>query len=528
MPPANAAGSRLPASALGEAVSRPPLCVVLTHPIQCLEISHNGRNCVSCLVEVARQSSPRTRLRQTCASKARGKLAKIAIIGAGGYVFPLRLVGDVLSHPELQDCTLSLMDIDPGRLERTDGAARALVASHGLPTRIEATTDQRRALEGADYVIVTFQIGGLEAYRLDVEIPRRYGVDQTVGDTLGPGGVFRFLRSAPVFRDIVADLNELSPQALLLNYVNPMSMICWYLDRLGCNAVGLCHSIQETSRLMARQVGVPYGEVQFLAAGINHNAWFLRFQRGQHDLYPELRRIMALRHVPQSDGQLPAVAPDPEGNLYDGRMERLRTEMMEAFGYFHTESSHHSSEYVPYFRKNAALVADYLPERWDYYERCSAHDDAGWTDSLLAELTTELVPSHEYGATVIRAMESGSSSLIYGNVPNRGVITNLSEGCCVEAPCLIDGTGIHPIAVGALPPQCAALNRAMINVQELAVEAALSRNREHVYHAIMLDPLTAAVLTLPQIRAMVDELFAAEEAWLPDFSGAAMDSGARV
>ena len=238
-------------------------------------------------------------------------MAKVAIIGAGGYVFPLRLIGDILSHPELQDCTLSLMDVDPGRLGRTADAARTLVASHKLPTCVEATTEQRRALDGADYVIVTFQIGGLEAYRLDVEIPRRYGVDQTVGDTLGPGGVFRFLRSAPVFRDIAADLRELSPQALLLNYVNPMSMICWYLDRLGCNAVGLCHSIQETSRLMARQIGVPYDEVQFLAAGINHNAWFLRFQRDQQDLYPELRRVMRQRHIPQSDGKLSEIGPDP-------------------------------------------------------------------------------------------------------------------------------------------------------------------------------------------------------------------------
>jgi alpha-galactosidase len=447
-------------------------------------------------------------------------MAKIAIIGAGGYVFPLRLIGDILSHPELQESTLSLMDIDPGRLERTASAARTLVASHQLPTLIESTTEQRQALDGADYVIVTFQIGGLEAYRLDVEIPRRYGVDQTVGDTLGPGGVFRFLRSAPVFRDIAADLQELAPHALLLNYVNPMAMICWYLDRLGCNAVGLCHSIQETSRLMARQIGVPYEEVQYLAAGINHNAWFLRFQRDQQDLYPELRRVMRLRHIPQSNGEHADIEPDPEADLYDGRTERVRTEMMEAFGYFHTESSHHSSEYVPYFRKNAALVTEYLPERWDYYTICSSHDDAGWTDRLLTELTSELTPSLEYGAMVIQAMESGRSNLIYGNVPNRGVITNLPEGCCVEAPCLIDGIGLHPFAVGALPPQCAALNRAMINVQELAVEAALTGNREHVYHAIMLDPLTSAVLTLPQIQAMVDDLFAAEAAWLPNFSPA--------
>jgi alpha-galactosidase len=323
-------------------------------------------------------------------------------------------------------------------------------------------------------------------------------------------------------REIVADLRELAPDALLINYANPMSMLCWYLDRLGQKTVGLCHSIQAGSRLLARQVGVPYDEVQFLAAGINHCAWFLRFQHGQRDLYPEIRRVMDLRYGADDGGQRADIGPDPEATLYEGRMERVRTEMMAAFGYFHTESSHHSSEYVPYFRKNAALVAEYLPERWDYYELCASHDDTGHTESLLAELTSELRPSHEYGATLIRALETSEPSVIYGNVPNRGVITNLPEGCCVEVPCHVDSTGVCPFAVGALPPQCAALNRAMINVQELAVEAAFSGNREHVYHTVILDPLTAAVLTLPQIRAMVDELFAAEAAWLPDFSLAAV------
>jgi alpha-galactosidase len=447
-------------------------------------------------------------------------VAKIAIIGAGGYVFPLRLIGDILSHPELRDSTLALMDIDAGRLETTASAARALVANHGFPTRVEATTDRRRALEGADYVIVTFQIGGLDAYRLDVEIPRRYGIDQTVGDTLGPGGVFRFLRTAPVMREIAADLRELAPGALVINYANPMAMLCWYLDRLGQKTVGLCHSIQAGSRFLARQAGVAYEEAQFLAAGINHCAWFLRFQRGQQDLYPEIRRAMELRYGAESRRQPASIGPDPEATLYEGRVERVRTEMMQAFGYFHTESSHHSSEYVPYFRKNAALVSEYLPERWDYYELCSSHDDTGHADSLVSELTSDLKPSQEYGATLIRALETGEPAIIYGNVPNQGAISNLLEGCCIEVPCHVDSTGVHAFAVGALPPPCAGVIRAMINVQELAVEAALTGNREHVYHAVMLDPLTAAVLTLPQIREMVDELFAAEAQWLPDFAQA--------
>jgi alpha-galactosidase len=211
-------------------------------------------------------------------------MTKIAIIGAGGYVFPLRLIGDVLSFPELRDIELSLMDIDLDRAERTAGAARDLVAHHGFPTRIETTTDRRHALDGADYVVVTFQVGGLDAYRLDVEIPRRYGLDQTVGDTRGPGGVFRFLRSAPVYRGIAADMRELCPGALLINYANPMAMSCWFLERLGVTVVGLCHSVQNTSRMLARQLDVPYDEVNYLVAGINHQAWFLRFRQGDEDL----------------------------------------------------------------------------------------------------------------------------------------------------------------------------------------------------------------------------------------------------
>jgi alpha-galactosidase len=227
-------------------------------------------------------------------------MTKIAIIGAGGYVFPLRLVGDLLSFSELRDATIALMDIDADRLERTASAARELVNHHRYPTRIEATTDRRRALDGATHVVVTFQVGGLDAYRLDVEIPRRYGLDQTVGDTLGPGDVFRFLRSAPVYRSLAVDMAELCPEALLINYANPMAMSCWYLDRLGITTVGLCHSVQNTSRMLARQLGVPYDEVDFLVAGINHQAWFLRFQRGDDDLYPRLREVMTRRHLEQT------------------------------------------------------------------------------------------------------------------------------------------------------------------------------------------------------------------------------------
>ena len=450
-------------------------------------------------------------------------MAKIAIIGAGGYVFPLRLVGDLLSFPELRDITLSLMDVDPGRAERTAVAARALVAHHGFPTRIETTTDRRQALAGAKYVIVTFQVGGIEAYRLDVTIPRRYGLDQTVGDTLGPGGVFRFLRSAPAYQAIAADMSELCPDALLINYANPMAMNCWLLNRLGVNTVGLCHSVQGTSRMLARHLDVPYGEVRFLAAGINHQAWFTEFRRGDEDLYPRLREVMKQRHLPRRDAS--GLAADRGehsdasrgASVYEGGIERVRTEIMAAFGYFHTESSHHASEYLPYFRKNPELVDDFIRRRWDYYEICAAHDESGRTNKLLDTLKAELTPSVEYGALIVASMETGQPRVIYGNVDNRNLIPNLPANCCVEVPCLVDANGIQPTTVDPLPPQCAAVNRTNINVQGLAVDAVLSENREHVYHAVMLDPLTGAILTLEQIRAMVDELIEAENEWLPEF-----------
>jgi alpha-galactosidase len=459
-------------------------------------------------------------------------MTQIAIIGAGGYVFPLRLVGDLLSFPELRGATLSLMDIDATRLARTANATRDLVAHHGLPTQVEETTDRRRALDGADYVIVTFQVGGLDAYRLDLEIPRRYGIDQTVGDTLGPGGVFRFLRSAAVFKELAADMAELCPGALLINYANPMAMSCWYLDRLGVRTVGLCHSVQNTSRMLARQIDVSYDEISYLAAGINHQSWFLRFQRGDEDLYPRLREVLFARHLEriEENGLARDRGEHSEAeradSIYEGTNEQVRTAMMAAFGYFVTESSHHGSEYVPYFRKNAATIASFIPQRWDYYQICLTHDEGSRTDDLLARLKTALAPSLEYGASIVNAIETGQSSVIYGNVPNRGLIANLPQGCCVEVPCLVDRNGIQPTAIGALPPQCAAVNRTNANVQELAVEAALTGDREHVYHAVMLDPLTGAILTLEQIRAMVDDMLTAEAAWLPQFKP--VDTASRV
>ena len=448
-------------------------------------------------------------------------MIKIAIIGAGGYVFPLRLIGDVLSFPELRDCTISLMDIYLDRAERTASAARELIDHHRFSTQVEATDDRRAALDGADFVIITFYIGDDETRRLDKEIPLKYGIDQTVGDTIGPGGVFSFMRAAPVYESIVEDIGELCPDAQVINYANPMAMNCWFMSELGVTPVGLCHSVQNTSHMLAEQLDVPYDEIQFLVAGINHQAWFLELRRGSEDLYPRLKQVMGDRFGQAH--RLGSVAQDSGDHslqqgatTYEGAQERVRTSIMEAFGYFHTESSHHASEYMPYFRKNPELVKKYIPVRWPRPH--SERDVEGRTRELLAQFKERLQASSEYGSYIMHSMVTGQPRVIYGNVPNHGLIPNLPDRCTVEVPCLVDANGVQPTAPGPLPPQCAAVNRTNVNVQELAVQAALTGNREHIYHAVALDPLTSALLTLEQIRRMVDEMIDAEREWLPDLA----------
>ena len=447
---------------------------------------------------------------------------KITIIGAGGYVFPFRLIGDLLSFPALRSAELCLMDINPDKLAPVAEATRKLVAHHGFDTEVVETTDRRAALTDADFVIITFQVGGVESYRWDVEIPRRYGVDQTVGDTVGPGGVFRFLRSVPAYQAIAADALEVCPEAVFINYANPMAMATGYLNALGLKTVGLCHSVQGTTRMLARTLGVPYEEVSYVCAGINHQAWVLSFRRGGEDLYPRLREVMTERHVVgRAAADLRGDAGDHSeaaiaASTYEGGNEQVRTTLMNHFGYFETESSHHASEYLPYFRKDPELVEAYLPERWDYYEICASHDDQGDIDTQLARLSADLQPSVEYGAGIVNAVVSGTPTVIYGNVPNStGLITNLPPEACVEVPCLVDHNGVQPTAVGALPLQLAALNRTNIGVQTLAVQAALTGDRENVYHAVAVDPLTAAICTLEQARSMTDELFEAHGSLLP-------------
>jgi alpha-galactosidase len=438
-------------------------------------------------------------------------MPKITFIGAGSLVFTRNLTNDILLTPALSDSTIVLMDIDAQRLEQSRQIVQSTIDRRGVKATVSATLDRREAIEDSDYVVTTFQQGGLDAYQLDIEIPQQYGIEQCVGDTLGPGGVFRALRTIPVLIDICSEIDQYAPEALLLNYVNPMAANCWAVAAgSGLPHVGLCHSVQGTSELLADWIKVPYEEVIFFCAGINHQAFFLEFRNKEEDLYP---KIFAAVEEPAIYGQEP-----------------VRIDLLKHFGYFVTESSGHASEYVPYFRKTAKMVNNELVPRFTdpvnnwfefgrtggYLRHC--HDrvqkfQQEYQSILQDELTSER--THEYGARIIAAIETDRAITINGNVPNDDLIDNLPASCCVEVPCLVDGNGIQPIKIGPLPPQLAALNRTNINVQELIVEAALTGSKDAVYHAVMLDPLTAAVCTLPQIHELVDQMLAAEAQWLP-------------
>jgi alpha-galactosidase len=460
---------------------------------------------------------------------------KIVIVGAGGYVFPLRLSVDILSFPELQATQLVLYDIQAESLKRV----KRIVGDNKLPAKVTMTTNRRAALKGADYVIVAFQVGGVAAYKFDVEIPRKYGLDQCVGDTLGPGGVFRGLRSIGALRGIAQDMRELCPDALMLQYANPMAMNCWATSSLGVKTVGLCHSVQGTSKMLVQRAGFEYEDVSFKVGGINHQAWFTKFAHADGtDIYPKIRETMLSQNPsPLETAAAPTTKPakhvqtgaehSADDDVY--HYERVRTEIMRTFGFFHTESSHHGSEYTPWFRKNAKTVKAYIKTRWDYYVISSGRDTPEQQRELENMINGGLRRSEEYGSLIIHSMETDQKRVIYGNVPNDGMpgakganaISNLPANACVEVACLVDRNGIQPTLHGALPPQCAAINRTNINVQELAVLGALTGDRDAVHQAIAMDPLTGVLLTLPQIRSMVNEMFAAQAAWLPQFQAAA-------
>lgn len=460
-------------------------------------------------------------------------MPKVTFIGAGSTVFAKNLLGDILSYPELADATISLHDIDPERLRTSEIVARKIAAALGARPTIEATLDRRQALAGADYAIAMIQVGGYRPSTIiDFEIPKKYGLRQTIADTLGIGGIMRGLRTIPVLLSMARDMQELCPDVTFLQYVNPMAMNMWALDRASSiHAVGLCHSVQGTAGELAADIGVPIAEIDYLAAGINHMAFYLKFERNGQDLYPAIRQVLREGRIPPTN--------------------RVRYKLLEKFGYFVTESSEHLSEYVPWFikRDRPDLIEQFNIPLDEYIRRCE-FQLAGWEalryvfedenvqfhvagqdearaeipmDGSLTDMGRLLKPllqikrSVEYGSQIIYAMETGRPAVVYGNVGNHGLIDNLPAGCCVEVPCLVDRQGIQPTRIGALPPHLAALMQTNINVQALTVEAALTGKRQYIYHAAMLDPHTAAELDLDQITALVDDLIEAHGDWLPAY-----------
>ncbi len=426
-------------------------------------------------------------------------MTRIAFVGAGSVEFTRNLVGDILSFPELAQAEIVLHDIDRGRLELAERLTRRIAETLGVRPAISASLDRRRALDGADFVISSVQVGGLDATVRDYEVPLRYGLRQTIGDTLGIGGIFRTLRTAPVMLGIGRDMADVCPDAWFLNYTNPMAMLVWlvYEGTPTSKVVGLCHSVQNTTETLAGLVGVPLDDVTFVGAGINHQAFILRLERDGEDLYPRLDA---------------AIAADPE------LARRVRVDMYRRLGYFPTESSEHSAEYTPWFMRHDAEIDRFRIPPGEYVRRSLENLDelALIARALDSGEALEVERSSEYASLIIHAMTTGEPRVIYGNMRNDGQISNLPHGACVEGPCLVDRAGVRPVHVGALLPQLAALNRTFINVCELTVRAVLDGRRDHVRHAAMLDPNTAASLTLDQIDALVAELLAAYDEALPD------------
>jgi alpha-galactosidase len=444
-------------------------------------------------------------------------MTKITFIGAGSTVFMKNIVGDALHKPALSGATIALMDIDQKRLDESALVARKMVASLGAGARIETYTNQRAALQGADFVIVAFQIGGYKPCTVtDFEVPKHYGLRQTIADTLGVGGIMRGLRTVPHLWKIAEDMAAVCPNALMLQYVNPMAINTWALSARfpDLKQVGLCHSVQGTAAELARDLGIPASDLRYRAAGINHMAFYLNFEARNpdgtyRDLYPALREGYRAGRIPLESDWNPRCP-----NL-------VRYEAMMHLGYFVTESSEHFAEYVPWFIKSGRpdLIAQYRIPLDEYPVRCE-EQIARWSAQAETFRTADKIDvaqSHEYAATIMNAVVTGEPAVIYGNVANRGYVPQLPEGAAVEVPCLVDANGVQPTLVKGIPPQLLALMRTNLNVQELTVAALMEENREHVYHAAMLDPHTAAELDLRQIRALMDDLIAAHGEWLPDW-----------
>ncbi len=437
-------------------------------------------------------------------------MPKIAMIGAGSMIFCKTLAMDILATDALKASEICLMSRTKPKLDRMEAFLKDVVRENGLPAKVWSTLDRRAAVKDADYIICMIQVGGVDAFKHDYEIPLKYGVDQCIGDSLGPGGIFRGLRTLPVMAGLIRDMEELAPNAVLLNYTNPMAAVCLGIGRLTQRAqfIGLCHGVQTTLDLVSRYVACPKDQIDYLCAGINHMAWFLKLcdKRTGEDLYPALRRNIE--------------KPEYYAN------EKVRGEVMRQFGYFMTESTGHLSEYVPWFRSSGRALKTYCDEpafggeSGAYYKYCAfMAKKYGRVDYLATESKLLGRRSVEYCSHILEAMETDRPFRLNGNVRNDGYITNLPAGCCVEVPVFVDRQGLHALRVGELPLQCAALNQTNVTVQSLAVEAGLTGDPEHIVHAVALDPLTSTRCTLKEAREMVGEMLKAEAPWLPQFKG---------
>jgi alpha-galactosidase len=437
-------------------------------------------------------------------------MTKIAFIGAGSYGFTRGLVRDVLTFPLLQDATLALMDIDPERLEFAQKSVQKIVDLGNYPAKVQATLNRAEALEGADIVIVTILAGAVDVWQHDILIPERFGVDINVGDTRGPSGIFRALRTIPVMLDIIHDMERLCPNATMLNYTNPMAMLCRAMQRESkVQVTGLCHSVQGTAMMLANWIGAEYEDITYTCAGINHMAWYLKYEWKGQDAYPLIRK---------------AVSENPD--VYNE--EQVRNEMFLNLDYYVTESSGHNSEYNWWFRKRPDLIEKYCTSGtgWnpgihryildEYSKRADTwkEDAQEW---FAQETPISLERGREYAAFIINALMGGEPFEFNGNVSNTGLVTNLPENCCVEVPVWVSKKGLAPVRVGALPPQCAVLTGLSAQVEEMAVEGALTGNPRLVYQAIVHDPLTAAMLSMAEAKEMVNCMFEQNKAYLPQF-----------
>jgi alpha-galactosidase len=442
----------------------------------------------------------------------------ITFIGAGSAVFTKNIAGDILQRPALAGAELRLMDINPERLAESEIIVGKMAQSLGGKATVKTYTNQRRALEGADFVVCCFQVGGYEPCTVtDFEVPKAYGLRQTIADTLGIGGIMRGLRTVPVLWSICEDMLEVAPNAIMMQYVNPMAINTWAIAEKypTIRQVGLCHSVQGTAWELARDLDIPVEEIRYRAGGINHMSFFLTFEHRQSDggyvdLYPALRRGYAEGRFPKPSHWNPRCP------------NKVRYEMLTRLGHFVTESSEHFAEYTPYFikRDRPDLIEKFGIPLDEYPKRC-VEQIARWKKeaaSLKAANAVELTESHEYASQIVNSVVTGEPSVIYGNIANHGFIPQLPVGCAVEVPTLVDASGLQPTVVKNIPPQLIALMRTNINVQELTVAALVDENPEHIYHAAMLDPHTAAELDLDQIWNMTHDLLAAHGDWLPEWA----------